>query len=83
MTGKAFACERAGRAASDVLSNAKIVIETESLVAVEAASVTAGARPKARSASMAARLPCIARGCAASTATNLPLPTWTAAQAED
>ena len=40
------------------------------IVAVEAASVTAGARPKARSASMAARLPCIARGCAASTATN-------------
>jgi hypothetical protein len=38
------------------------------IVAAEAASATAGAGPKERSASMVARLPCIARGCAVTTA---------------
>ena len=32
---------------------------------------------------MAARLPCIARGCAALDGHEVALPTWTAAQAED
>ena len=35
------------------------------------ALATAGAEPRARSASMAARLPCIGRGCAATTAMRL------------
>ena len=37
----------------------------------EAASATAGAGPRERSVSMVARLPCIARGCAVTTAMKL------------
>src|SRR5262249_5934153 len=52
------------------------------IVVAEAASSTAGAGPKERSASMVARLLCIARGCAVTTA-EVVLPIWRAAQAED
>src|SRR5947208_10626942 len=38
------------------------------IIVAEAASATAGAGPRERSVSMVARLPCIARGCAVSTA---------------
>src|SRR4026209_123976 len=40
-------------------------------IGAEAASATAGAGPRARSVSMVARLPCIARGCVVTTAMKL------------
>src|SRR5207244_11743820 len=41
------------------------------IIVAEAASDTAGAGPRERSVSMVARLPCIARGCAVTTAMKL------------
>src|SRR5262245_37078575 len=41
------------------------------IIVAEAASATAGAGPRARSVSMVARLPCIARGCVVTTAMKL------------
>src|SRR5207248_11509266 len=40
------------------------------IIVAEAASATAGAGPRGRLVSMVARLPCIARGCAVTTASN-------------
>src|SRR5262249_849745 len=41
------------------------------IIVADAASATAGPGPRARSVSMGARLPCIARGCAVTTAMKL------------
>src|SRR5262252_5317715 len=41
------------------------------IIVAEAASATAGSGPRARLVSMVARLPCIARGCAVTTAMKL------------
>ena len=53
------------------------------IIVAEAASATAGAEPRERSVSMVARLPCIARGCAVTTAMKLRCRPGRRPQAED
>ena len=51
--------------------DAQQLVGTRQLTVAGDGSATAGAGPRARSVSMVARLPCIARGCAVTTAMKL------------